>query len=282
MTETTEDKQYISPKDDHRTISELVRVVLTEEDEDELWRAVWTLQHRGTQEVFDIARGLCSSEEVNKKTVGVDILAQLGTPEMPFRSESTEIILGLLQEATDVDLLYAIAMALGWLEDDRSIEPLVSLRCSTSSLVREGVATALGSYCSDTRAVRALVELTGDEDRDVRDWATFGLTSELCLDNEEVRIALYERAHDEDPEIRSEAIRGPALKKDERAASLMIHEFESILTADDWWGWAIEGARELADPRVLPALLALKEAGKECFGLDAAIAACTPKETQEG
>jgi HEAT repeat protein len=99
-----------------------------------------------------------------KKTVIVDILAQLGTPEMPFRSESTEIILGLLPEATDADLLYAIATALGHLNDDGSIEPLVSLRSSPTSLVREGVAWGLRSYCSDIRAVHALVELTGNGD----------------------------------------------------------------------------------------------------------------------
>jgi RNAse (barnase) inhibitor barstar len=59
-------------------------------------------------------------------------------------------------------------------------------------------------------AVTTLMELTADEDADVRDWATFGLVSQLMVDGTEVRQCLLARVDDPDEDTRAEAAAGLA------------------------------------------------------------------------
>lgn len=260
-------------RSDLRSTEELVRVALSEEDEDVAWRAVTTLHFRGTREVFEAARQLCESVEPKERRVGADILGQLGPdpPNRPFLEESVPLMLAMLEREEDPDVLGALAVALGHLHDPRAIEPLSRLKGHPDENVRYGVVHGLLAH-EGNLAVDTLIELSRDEDFDVRNWATFGLGSQIDADTEEIRAALLERLSEEDGEVRGEALVGLAKRHDERVLEPLMRE----LSSDEVWELAVEAAEELGDPRLLPALRALQEWWDASPStLENAIAACS-------
>lgn len=96
--------------------------------------------------------------------------------------------------------------------------------------------------------------LMRDENSEVRNSATFYLGVQCDIDEPSIREALYERAFDNHDETRGEALVGLAIRKDARAFQLI----EAELKTGNVGMLAVEAAAELADPRLLPALMALK------------------------
>jgi HEAT repeat protein len=268
-------------RQDPRSDVELIQAALAEEDEDAYWRLIRVLHHRPTKEVFEAARGLCDGESPQERSLGADILAQLGVSERPFVAESVDILLDLLSREEDTDVLNSVAVALGHLRDPRAIEPLVRLKDHPCEDVRDGVVFGLLTH-EDPLAIKTLIELSTDEDFDVRNWATFGIGQQIDTDTPEIRDALVARLSEENGEIRGEALLGLARRKDERVIEPLIRELEAIPTAEEWWDNAIEAAEELADPRLYPYLLPVRELlsrNDSPYGVEAAIAACRPSDS---
>ena len=241
-------------RNDSRTTEELIKLALTEADEDTAWAAVVILHLRGNCEVFEAAQKLCASNNPKERKLGVDILGQLGVPKRTFLDESLAILFKLLDSEKDNDVLYAIGVALGHIGDSRAIEPLVKLKNHPSADVRLGV--VFGISCQEKAvAISTLIELSSDEDEDVRNWATFGLGSQIDTDTVEIREALFQRLVDEDHEIRSEALVGLAIRQDERVVEPLIKE----LSSDSVGILAVEAAKEIGDARLFSVLLQLKE-----------------------
>src|SRR5262249_24072368 len=120
------------------------------------------------------------------------------------------------------------------------------------------------------------IELSEDEDEDVRDWATFGLGTQIDLDTPQIREALAMRL-DDSGEAQGEAMVGLARRKEERVLKPLL---EALSWADPG-GLILEAAEEYADPRLYQALLQLKARQTNSEGyykdyLEAAIKACNP------
>jgi HEAT repeat protein len=190
--DVTYQERTTKAREDPRSTHELLTIALTAEDEDTVWEAVGVLCWCGTREVFDAARQFCASRCPRERTVGADVLEQLGIPERSFPDESLVILTELLQMDEDVGVLSSAAIACGHLHDARAIDPLVKLQNHPCEDVRYAVVLGLLGH-EDGRAVRALIELSADTDADVRDWATFGLGQQIELDTPEIREALYAR-----------------------------------------------------------------------------------------
>jgi HEAT repeat protein len=239
---------------DPRMARQLIALALNAEDEHAAWAAIDVLRHRGDRVTFEAARDLCASADLEERTWGVRILAQLGIPKRSFPDQSLDILLPLLALEKDVDLLSDIAFALGHIGDARAVKPLSRLRNHPSPEVRYGVVHGL--LCQENeRAIQALIELSADEDTDVRDWATFGLGTQIDTDTPEIRDALFARLADEDGATRGEALVGLARRNDERVIEPLIRELSSANAGN----LAVEAARELGDPCLRPALLRLRE-----------------------
>ncbi|MDQ6659561.1 MAG: HEAT repeat domain-containing protein [Chloroflexota bacterium] len=202
---------------DTRTNEELIRAALTEADEDVAWKAIGELQGRGSRDVFDHACKLCVSPEAHERRVGVDILGQLGTPHPTFHEETVTVLLRMLEQEQEPDVLYSVAVALGHHSDPRAIVPLVRLKGHPDDLVRFGVVFGLLCY-EDELAIQTLIELSTDTDAHVRDWATFGLGSQIDTDTPTIRAALVARLTDEDADTKREAMVGLARRHDPRMA----------------------------------------------------------------
>jgi len=119
--------------------------------------------------------------------------------------------------------------------------------------VRFGVVKGLLNHPGAT-AIATLIELTKDEDEEVRNWATFGLGSQVDIDTAEIRAALFERVTDSHDETRGEALVGLARRRDPRVLGPIIEE----LSSEHIGILVLEAAETLGDPKLLPALLRLE------------------------
>jgi HEAT repeat protein len=263
-------------RNDPRTTDDLIQLALTEEDEDAAWEPVVVLHFRGTAEVLERAQLLCGSEDPGSRCLGARILAQLGVPERSFPEKSFQILATMLSKESDPEVLQSIAHAFGHLNDARAIPLLAPLLEHPNEDVRYGVVHGMSRH-EDQAAITALIQLSRDDDSDVRDWATFGLGQMIRLDTPEIRDALFARCKDPDDDTRGEALVGLASRKDPRVLGPLMDE----LSSETVGLLAVEAAEELGDSRLAPVLLALKEAwagddDRHTNRLNHALLACLP------
>jgi HEAT repeat protein len=242
------------------TTLDLINRALTEPDEDKAWEAVITLHFRATREVFEEAAALCRSECPQERRLGADILGQLGVPDRMFPDESVTILAEMSWGETDLEAVGSVCTALGHLGHPEWIEPLLRWKSHSDAEIRWRVALALGGY-EEPAAIEGLIELSSDPDENVRDWATFGLGSQTDLDTPRIREALCARLDDPDPITRAEAFVGLARRNDERVIPPLIEALAPMRVDefDPRQDLVLEAAEEIADPRLLPALLALRD-----------------------
>lgn len=284
---------------DSRTTQELIELALREDDRHARRELIKVLQYRGSYEVFEAARELCESTVEKEKILGANILARFGVPKRTFLEESLPILFNLLSEEQDDDVLCSVIRALGNLADERIVEHVVKLKKHPSEFVRSSIVTALGGQHKQ-EAIDALIELSNDEDDDIRNWATFDLGSQIDTDTPEIREALFQRINERGNWVhdatRKAAIFGLARRKDIRAIEPLMKELELLkefkdttglrledgsllfITIEDEGFLLMEAAKELADPRLLLALLQLKDLwSKDNSDLESAIVACQSK-----
>jgi HEAT repeat protein len=273
--------------EDPRGTDELIRVALAEFDlSDEELRsataALVALQFRPTREVLHRACDLCRSGDVDERRLGVRVLGELRDLADPaaalpaFVDESMEVLLALAATELDTEVLIEVARAFGYRQDPRAVEPLLVWRGHEEPSIRFFVACSL-PRCStqenQAQVVEALIELTGDEDGAVRDYALFGLR-ELEVDSAEVRDAMLRRVRDPDDSAAGEALVGLARLGDERAVAPLIERLQHP-DSHRVIAYGLDAATALADPRLLPALRAIEQRLGNRPDVSQAIKACT-------
>jgi HEAT repeat protein len=262
---------------DSRSTAELVALYLRDPESDDAGRALGIVQYRGGKEEFDIAARLAASNLAQERRAGADILAQLGWQEETYLRESIEILLRLLDDP-EAAVLQAAAIACGHRKSPLSVARLVELATHSSAAVRYGVSYGLAGQ-DEPYAIAALLLLSKDEDRDVRDWATFALGSQTDLDTPDLREALRARLTDSDPEIRGEALVGLGRRHDEHLKRAVLNELSGEFRGD----WVFEAAEAIADPDFIPGLEGMRtrmtaDLPERFFArLDAALLACQRK-----
>jgi HEAT repeat protein len=251
---------------DPRSAHELISFALTEDEDDpQVSDAIAHLRFRATREVFEAARALCGSECPKERQLGADILNQFGQPQRAFADETLAVLSGMLERERDVEVLWSITAALGFLEHPGAVTPLLSLRRHANTGVRLSATMALPGYEADERVIPALIELSEDPDEAVRDWATFGLGSQIDADTPEIRAALVRRLDDSDGVTCAEALVGLAERKDDR----IVPKLRDILRGGDLdfaeprQDLVLEAVEELGDPSLLPDLLGFRDRCRE-------------------
>ncbi len=71
---------------DKSSTQEIIQTALTTENEDIYWDLVHILRIRGGDEEFTAASHLCESKNPQERTLGVNIIAQLGAIQGNFRT----------------------------------------------------------------------------------------------------------------------------------------------------------------------------------------------------
>ncbi|MCP3063691.1 HEAT repeat domain-containing protein [Myxococcus sp. K38C18041901] len=243
--------------DDAGSLESLLQVTLEGgEDDERAWEAIRALQARGTRDVLDAALQLLGASSAKARRRGADILGQLGAGTAAFRTERGDALVDLLGREREPAVLLSAGVALSHLVEPRALAALIAQARHPSAEARYGAAHGL-AVLDAPEAVEALIQLSSDEDRDVRDWATFGLGTLMeARDTPRLRDALVARLGDEDPEIVGEALVGLATRKDPRA----VEPVRAALMGETVMVYALEAAASLGDPGFHPLLLALRDA----------------------
>jgi HEAT repeat protein len=168
--------------------------------------------------------------------------------------------------------------ALGNLEASDRIPDLARLAAHDCWWVRLALARSLPSSEESERHITTLITLSRDENKDVRDWATFGLGSQCDVDTDPIRAALFDRVTDEHFDTRSEALVGLARRGDHRAIEAVLAALREEVVGE----MAVEAAGLLGREDFLPALRDLKSWwGVDDDLLERAIRRCEGRELPE-
>ena len=162
------------------------------------WDSIRELRKRATKEIFDKSVELTRSVRPKERRIGVHVLAQLGKPPRPFYSESIKCFFELLELESSSRMLQILLSAIGHNNEKLSkaqIEKLCAFGDSKSSLVKEGLVMSLLTV-DDPKAVDTLIKLSSDKLDYIRDWATFGLGTQIAKNNSKIREALWKRVDD--------------------------------------------------------------------------------------
>ncbi|MEV4508576.1 HEAT repeat domain-containing protein [Dactylosporangium sp. NPDC049525] len=249
----------------------------TDVDAGARWELVAELHRRTDRAAFEAACRFAVADGTADRVLGLDVLGQIGhLADRPFLEETLPILTAACADDRP-DVLAAAATAIGHVGDPRALPAIRRHAGHAGEDVRLAVAIALPHVAGDppdARAVAALILLSADADAEVRDWATFGLGSQLEVDDEPVRDALAARLTDEDSDTAGEALVGLARRGDPRTLAPLL-----AWLADDPGNLIVEAAAELGASEALPLLLRLKDTGWQQRDplpavLDTAIQAC--------
>lgn len=204
----------------------------------------------------------CAKVMMSSIELGADILGQLGFyvdfTNLPFKEQTIPILLKLSETENNIKTLQSIIFALGRMKDEKAIQRILKLKNYAHEDIRFAVVHGLLTI-DEIDAIKALIELSADSDEDVRNWATFGLGSQIETDTEEIRNALFARTGEKGSEvcgeIRGEALVGLAVRKDKRVIEPLLKEFASETVGK----LSVEAAVEIADARLCDSLLELKD-----------------------
>ena len=220
-------------------------------DEDEYWRIIRELHRRGTTLIFEEAARMTLSEDPHARGFACDVLAQLGYESAyPFAAETFPLLARLCTEETSSSVLDSAISALGHIRPPEALPYIVAHARHADPKVRFSVACALPSVVGVEwldqahPAVTTLMQLTSDEDADVRDWATFGLGTQINVDGAAVRQCLLARVDDPDEDTRAEAMAGLARRHAPEVAPQVL----AALCADRVSYCTVESASLLGDP----------------------------------
>jgi HEAT repeat protein len=245
MTDPTASKEELR----HLTTSELHRRVLDAEDfdSDERWQAIAVLHNRASEETFALAAELCHSTDPRRVSDGLDLLAQLGSPDRLHQPEARRLIREALRPDLPEAVLVSAASAVGHQDDSEAVPLLVALASHTSPEVRFSVAFGLGGL-EGPEVVPALTGLTSDLDSDVRDWSTFALARLRQDDSDAIRAAFWARIEDEDLDTRWEAIAGLVLRQEPKVRGYLEVELRRAPLVDNDHFSLLAAAHSLKDP----------------------------------
>jgi len=256
----------------------LERAAAMDLESEERWEIIRKIQRRADRPAFDAACAFAHSDSWAKRVLGLDVLGQIGYKQnRPFAEETLPILIQACEDDHPYVLGSAIT-ALGHVRDPRGLAAVLRHSSHPSEDVRFNVAAALPSVCDDppfAEAVTALISLSADPDPEIRDWATFGLGSQINTDTTSIRDALAARLTDPEEDTAGEALLGLALRHDPRTLPALL-----AMLADNPGNLIVEAAGELGSPEALPTLQRLKAEGWQDDDprpsvLDDAIAACS-------
>lgn len=227
--------------------------------------AIGVLQRRGSEAIRQRALELLDHSSPSGRSVGAAVLRNLddlaGRPGDPGTVDS---LIGLAQREDDPVVIQAVVAALGGLRDPRGIPTVLAHADHPAPWLRGTVATSLAwllhgrteeALAEDDPAVVALIELSSDPDSEVRNWATFGIGSQLPVDGPATRAALWARIDDPDEPTAAEALLGLA----RRHAEGILAVVRAGLEADTVGRLTVEAAGFARSPVLLPALVELAD-----------------------
>jgi HEAT repeat protein len=237
-----------------------VEAALRTLDNDCRWELIDAIVRECPDDVYEAASRLLTDPGDDARTLGADILGRLVTVDQGQRVRVSRTLRTALVIERSPRAVASIVAALGHVGDPATLDLVFPLVAHASAEVRLAVAFAVATLSLQPLGPQsrvALIRLSRDANAEVRDWATHALGTLSDADGPDVRDALLARAEDQCPEARAEALFGLAVRHDPRAVPHLIR----ALRSPHVHGLEVDAAAEAADPRLLPALFALRVSG---------------------
>ena len=234
------------------TSDELFTRLLNNKSQEAYWDDVSELRKRPNNDVFTKSFELAKSNDDLQKIIGLDILQQLGFEPRFNKKETLDLHFELLEVAQSNRVLVSIFHGIGHNNDeleDWQISKLVEFKNQTNTEVKHALISAL-SGIENLQAISALIEFTKQKEPSIRNWATFGIGTQIDTDNAEIRNALWNLVGDSDYDTKSEAIVGLAKRNDEKIKKVILAELQS----DSFGTLLFDAILALGDDDYLPIL----------------------------
>ena len=193
------------------------------------WDKIFELRKFVDPEMINKCFSLINSKEDNFKIIGIDILSQLGSNRKKFINSLLNKIFMILESTENEKLIYSSLIAIGHNNNkltQKQIKIFEKFSKSKSKEIRFALAFSLLSV-ENQLAISILTHLSRDRSPKVRDWAIFGLGTQIDIDNQQIREALFERCFDKDEQTKQEAINGLAKRNDKRVNDIIFQELKS-------------------------------------------------------
>lgn len=260
------------------------------------WKYVGELRNRATRDTFTATRLLCISQREHDRVLGANVLCQLrkvwktkrgiSKSELVYAAESRKLIRPMLRDSR-TEVVRTAIYALGHLDDPQRSKRISRFAKHRNPDLRYAVAFALGGD-SHPLSVRTLICLMEDRDRDVRNWATFGLGAlgdPKKTNTPLIRKALIKRLDDSYLDAHGEAMVGLAMRKDVRVIDIIQRELRGKNPST----YTLDAAYEFGNPVFYPALRKLwrdmpghgKTHSIWCTNLKYALKTCTPRKAKK-
>lgn len=226
------------------------------------WENIHELRSRPNSCVFKTAKGFIKSGEKEKILIGIHVLAQLGSEPRKYLKKSLALFFDTLMATQDKRVISSSLYAIGHNNDNLTqaqISTICSFRNNKSKKVRQSLVFALLTI-EESNAIETLIKLSKDKVSSIRNWAIFGLGTQIDEDNPQIRKALWLRRKDLDQETKLEAIVGLARRKDKRINKVI----EKEISSGEFGSLLFDAIEELENRYFLPHLKKLlKESEKE-------------------
>ncbi len=223
----------------------LFKRLLTNKSESTYWDNVLELRSRSPKLVFEKALELTKSVSKKEVIIGIDVLTQLGSRPRPFYEKTMARFFEILDTQENENIHTSILNAIGHNNENLSlpqISKLIKFKDSKNHKIRQSLVTALLGV-DHRMAINTLIEMSEDPVDSIRNWATFGIGSQIDISNKEISNALWNRTRDKNQETRSEAIAGLAIRGENKIKDIIIEElndgehgtliFDAILSLND-------------------------------------------------
>ncbi len=183
-------------------------------DDDPEWHFTHlvALHRRPTREVFDTARALAADRDPARRRLGVRVLREVGHGDpaaAALRRGNAPVLLHLLAHEQDPAVLAWTVSAIGYHDIPEALPGFLRLLHHPDDDVRFRVSANLPGFVdgdtpreTDDAVITALEVLTGDEDEDVRDYAIYGLVTELTVAPERIAGTMARLLRHPDPQVR--------------------------------------------------------------------------------
>jgi hypothetical protein len=190
------------------------------------WDNISELRSRTNKTVFEKCQDLVSSNIPKERMIGIDILAQLGVSPRPFYNETIKLYFDLFENEKDCKVLSSLFYAIGHNNDNlnqEQINKLIAFKTSNNSSVRQGLVSSLLGV-DNNKAIDTLIDLSNDKVPSIRNWATFGIGSQIETNNNKIKKALWNRIIDKNQDVKLEAIVGLAHRKEIKVKEVIKQE----------------------------------------------------------
>lgn len=190
------------------------------------WNQIFELRKFSNQEMISECFALIESDDFKSKQIGIDVLSQLGKERKNFIPKMFEKIFEIFESHTNQKLISTSLFAIGHNNEfikNKHLKVLEKFKNANSVDVRYALTFSLLGIKRKT-AIKILIELAQDRSLKIRDWATFGLGTQIDTDTQEIRDILYKNSSSNDDQIKQEAIKGLANRNDERVEDIILSE----------------------------------------------------------